>query len=168
MTLTPGIALPEIPAVGMMLALPASFDRLAWYGKGPHENYWDRAEGAKLGVYTSTVAEQLTPYLRPQECGNKTEVRWLTLTDRHGFGLRIDGEPVVEANALGYSPYELEAHDHPYKLPPSERVWLRVNCRQMGVGGDDSWGAKTHPEYTLYANRPYTYRYTKQGIAADS
>ncbi|MBO9600666.1 MAG: DUF4981 domain-containing protein [Cohnella sp.] len=168
MTLLPGNALPEIPEVGMMLALPASFDRLTWYGKGPHENYWDRAEGAKLGVYASTVAEQLTPYLRPQECGNKTEVRWLTLSDRHGIGLRIGGEPFVEANALGYSPHELEAYDHPHKLPPSDRVWLRVNYRQMGVGGDDSWGAKTHPEYTLYANRPYTYRYTLQGVAADS
>lgn len=165
-TLSPGSELPEIPEIGMMLALPATFDRLAWYGKGPHENYWDRAEGAKLGIYESTVAEQLTPYLRPQECGNKTEVRWLTLTDRQGCGLRISGAPTVEANALAYSPSELEACDHPYKLPQSKRVWLRVNDRQMGVGGDDSWGAKTHPEFTLYANRPYTYRFTIQGVSA--
>jgi len=168
LTLVPGVSLPEIPEVGMMLALPASFDQLTWYGKGPHENYWDRAEGAKLGVYKSTVADQLTPYLRPQECGNKTEVRWLTLLDRNGIGLRVGGAPVVEANALGYSPYELEAHDHPHKLPPSDRVWLRMNYRQMGVGGDDSWGARTHPEYTLYANRPYTYRYSMEGISTDS
>lgn len=163
-TLTPGAGLPEIPEVGMMLALPGAFQRLSWYGRGPHENYWDRAEGAKLGIYESTVAEQLTPYLRPQECGNKTDVRWLTLTDASGVGLRIGGAPTVEANALAYSPEELEAHDHPYKLPPSDRVYVRVNYRQMGVGGDDSWGAKTHPEFTLYANRTYAYGYTLQGI----
>lgn len=163
-TLTPGAGLPEIPEVGMMLALPGSFQRLRWYGRGPHENYWDRAEGAKLGVYESTVAEQLTPYLRPQECGNKTDVRWLTLTDASGVGLRIGGAPTVEANALAYSPEELEAHDHPHKLPPSDRVYVRVNYKQMGVGGDDSWGAKTHPDFTLYANRTYSYGYTLQGI----
>lgn len=166
MTLTPGESLPEIPAVGMMLAMPSSFDRLAWYGRGPHENHWDRAEGAKLGTYEGTVADQLTPYLRPQECGNKTDVRWMTLADAQGNGLRITGTPVVEASALPYSPFDLEAHDHPYKLPPSDRVYVRVNDRQMGVGGDDSWGAQTHPEYTLYANRTYSYRYSLQGFSS--
>ncbi|MFC5530140.1 glycoside hydrolase family 2 TIM barrel-domain containing protein [Cohnella yongneupensis] len=166
MTLSPGNSLPEIPEVGMMLALPASYGRLTWYGKGPHENYWDRADGAKLGIYEGTVAEQFTPYLRPQECGNKTEVRWLTLTDPSGIGLRIVGAPTLEANALAYSPSDLEAHDHPYKLPPSDRVYVRLNYKQMGVGGDDSWGAKTHPEYTLFANRVYTYSYSMQGISS--
>jgi beta-galactosidase len=76
----------------------------------------------------------------------------------------INGLPTLEVNALGYTPHELEQHDHGYKLPESDKVVLRINYKQMGVGGDDSWGAKTHPEFTLYSNRTYTYCFTLQGI----
>lgn len=162
--LQPGHNLPEMPEIGMIFQLDASFENLQWYGKGPHENHWDRAESARLGIYDGKVADQYVPYLRPQECGNKTDVRWAELTRADGIGLRIEGAPAVELNALPYTPAELEAHDHMYKLPPSDKVALRVNYRQMGVGGDDSWLSKTHPEFTLYANRSYAYSFTMKGI----
>ena len=164
MQLTPGDKLPEIPEVGVMFELDAAFENLTWYGRGPHENHWDRNVGAKLALHSGTVEEQFVPYLRPQECGNKTDVRWATLTNAAGRGLRIAGLPTVELNALPYSPSELEAHDHPYKLPVSDKVVVRVNYKQMGVGGDDSWGARTHPEFTLFANRTYAYAFTFKGI----
>lgn len=162
--LLPGHNLPEIPEVGMMLQLDASFENLKWYGRGPHENHWDRAESARLGIYEGKVADQYVPYLRPQECGNKTDVRWAELTRTDGLGLRIEGAQAVELNALPYTPSELEEHDHMYKLPSSDKIALRVNYRQMGVGGDDSWMSKTHPEFTLYANRSYAYSFSLQGI----
>ncbi|NOU86588.1 DUF4981 domain-containing protein [Paenibacillus sp. LMG 31460] len=164
MELVPGAHLPEIPEIGVLFQLDSSFQQLNWYGRGPHENYWDRATSAKLALHSGTVEEQFVPYLRPQECGNKTDVRWATLTDANGRGLRITGLPTVELNALPYLPSELEAHDHTYKLPASDKVVLRVNYKQMGVGGDDSWGARTHPEFTLYANRNYAYSFTFKGI----
>ena len=162
--LFPGADLPEIPEVGMLFTLDQAFDNLSWYGKGPHENYWDRASGAKVGIYSGKVKDQMTPYLRPQECGNKTEVRWARLTNDQGMGIEIKGLPLVEINALPYTPYELEETDHHHKLPTSDRIVVRVNYKQMGVGGDDTWGARTHPEFTLYANRTYSYRYSMRGI----
>jgi beta-galactosidase len=162
--LMPGDRLPEIPEVGMLLQMDKAFENLTWYGKGPHENHWDRATGAKLGIHSGKVEEQFVPYLRPQECGNKTEVRWALLTNEKGIGLKISGLPTVELNALPYTPWELEAHDHPYKLPQSDKVVVRINYKQMGVGGDDSWGAMTHPDFTLYSNRTYSYSYMLQGV----
>ncbi len=162
--LEPSENLPEIPEIGMLLMLHQEFDQLTWYGKGAHENYWDRNKGAKIAIHSGTVSEQFTPYLRPQECGNKTDVRWATLQNKQGIGLKIIGEPKVELNALPYTPSELEEHDHPYTLPKSEKVVVRINHKQMGVGGDDSWGAKTHPEFTLYANRTYAYSFKLKAI----
>ncbi|GGA17335.1 beta-galactosidase [Paenibacillus marchantiophytorum] len=164
MELTPGTQLPEIPEIGVLFQLDRSFENLSWYGRGPHENYWDRAVGAKLALHSGTVEEQMVPYLRPQECGNKTDVRSATLTNAAGRGLLITGLPTVELNALPYIPTELEAYDHTYKLPISDKVVVRVNYKQMGVGGDDSWGARTHPEFTLFANRTYAYAFTFKGI----
>ncbi|MBY0145016.1 glycoside hydrolase family 2 TIM barrel-domain containing protein [Neobacillus niacini] len=163
-TLVPGEGLPEIPEIGMIVTLDPTFENITWYGKGPHESYWDRSTGAKIGTYSGKVKDQYVPYLKPQECGNKTDVRWAAITNNEGIGLLINGLPTLEVNALPYTPHELEQHDHGYKLPESDKVALRINYKQMGVGGDDSWGAKTHPEFTLYANRTYTYCFTLQGI----
>lgn len=157
--LHPGAKLPEIPVVGLLFTMDASFGSLAWYGMGPHENYCDRLAGAKLGVYTGEVKEQLTPYLRPQESGNKIGVRWAEIRDGQGRGLRIEGAPAVELSVLPYTPEELELADHAYKLPRQTRTVVRVNLRQMGVGGDDSWGAPVHTEFTLPADRVYTHSF---------
>lgn len=157
--LIPGENLPEIPEVGLMFTMDKNYQNLSWYGKGPYENYWDRATGSLIGIYNGTVDEQFTPYLKPQECGNKTEVRWAEITDNEGRGIKISGEPIFDLNVLPYTPFELEENDHPYKLPVSNASVVRVNYRQMGVGGDDSWGAKTHPEFTLFANRIYSFSF---------
>ncbi|WP_431039573.1 glycoside hydrolase family 2 TIM barrel-domain containing protein [Streptomyces sp. P9-1] len=160
-TLHPGAAnLPYIPEVGSLLFLPRRLDRLHWYGRGPEENHWDRNTGTDVGRWSSTVAEQWTPYIRPQENGNKTDVRWAALTDRTGRGLLVTGEPLVEINASHFTPEDLSAGvRHDYQLTPRDAVVLRVNHRQMGVGGDDSWGAHTHDEFKLFADRDHAYTY---------
>ncbi|MFB9328209.1 glycoside hydrolase family 2 TIM barrel-domain containing protein [Paenibacillus aurantiacus] len=159
MQLSPGADLPEIPEIGLMTQLAPSFDRLTWYGKGPHESYWDRENSAKLARHDGRVAEQFVPYLRPQECGNHTQVRWAEITDAAGEGLRIDADLPLEFNALPYTPLELESHDHVHLLPAITKTVLRINHKQMGVGGDDSWGAKPHQTYWLEANRAYAYSF---------
>jgi len=165
-TLTPAEGLPEIPEIGMLFALDGRFGRIRWYGNGPQETYWDRRNGAKLGVYEGAVGEQLAPYLRPQESGNKTEVRWATVADDDGAGLCFYGSPTMEWSALPYTPIELESCSHPYQLSAfGGKTVVRANYRQMGVGGDDSWGAKAHPEYTLPADRTYTHAFRFRGIS---
>ncbi|OMF23970.1 glycoside hydrolase family 2 TIM barrel-domain containing protein [Paenibacillus sp. FSL H8-0259] len=160
--LQPGSSkLPEIPEFGMAFELDSSLDTISWYGRGPHENYWDRQSGAPLGRYSGSVSGQYTPYLRPQECGNKTDVRYASVTaGSDGHGLHVEGALPIEVNALPWSAAELEASDHGYKLPVSNKTVLRVNYKQMGVGGDDSWGAPTHEQFTLPANRAYSFRFT--------
>lgn len=160
-----GSELPEIPEFGMLFVLDGNLDTLSWYGRGPHENYWDRQTGAPLGRYTGKVSEQFTPYLRPQECGNKTDIRFASIMDScDGSGLHFESAIPMEINALPWKPEELEAHDHVYKLPASNKSVLRVNYKQMGVGGDDSWGAPTHEEFTLLANRSYAFRFTLSSL----
>ncbi|MFI0515139.1 glycoside hydrolase family 2 TIM barrel-domain containing protein [Streptomyces sp. WSLK1-5] len=160
-TLHPGAdSLPYIPEVGTILFLPRRLDRLHWYGRGPEENHWDRNDGTDVGLYSGTVAEQWTPYIRPQENGNKTDVRWAALTGRDGVGLLVSGEPLLEVNASHFTPEDLSnGVRHDYQLTPRDAVVLRVNHRQMGVGGDNSWGAHTHDEYKLFADRDYAYTY---------
>ncbi|MEU0409912.1 glycoside hydrolase family 2 TIM barrel-domain containing protein [Streptomyces griseorubiginosus] len=160
-TLHPGASsLPYIPEVGTMLFLPRRLDRLHYYGRGPEENHWDRNNGTDVGLWSGTVAEQWTSYIRPQENGNKTDVRWAALTGRDGVGLLVSGEPLLEVNASHFTPEDLSnGVRHDYQLTPRDAVVLRVNHRQMGVGGDNSWGAHTHDEYKLFANRDYSYTY---------
>ncbi len=160
-TLHPGAAsLPYIPEVGTLLFLPRRLDRLHYYGRGPEENQWDRNNGTDVGLYSGTVAGQWTSYLRPQENGNKTDVRWAALTGRDGAGLLVCGEPLLEVNASHLTPEDLSVGArHDYQLTPRDEVVLRLNHRQMGVGGDNSWGAHTHDEYKLFANRDYAYTY---------
>lgn len=158
--LIPGKDLPNIPEIGMRFEMDASYEKLEWYGKGPHETYWDRQRSGKIAVHEGLVQDQLQPYLKPQESGNKMDVRWLKLLNNEGKGLQITGLPTIEVNAIPYTPFELEAASHHYKLPNSNKVSVRVNGWQMGVGGDDSWGQKTHPEYRLFANQTYRYAFS--------
>ncbi|WP_329064247.1 glycoside hydrolase family 2 TIM barrel-domain containing protein [Amycolatopsis sp. NBC_01480] len=152
--------LPYLPEVGMMLFLPGQFDTIDYYGRGPEENHWDRNTGSDVSRYSSTVDKQWTGYIRPQENGNKTDVRWVALTDKRGVGLLATGEPLLEFTASHFTPEDLSSGAlHDYQLTPREDVVLRLNHRQMGVGGDDSWGAQTHDEYKLFANRDYHYTY---------
>ncbi|WP_050183440.1 glycoside hydrolase family 2 TIM barrel-domain containing protein [Domibacillus robiginosus] len=162
--LIPGSDLAEIPEISMLWTMEKSFEQLEWYGKGPHESYWDRKKGAKIGIYSDKVQNQMIPYLKPQECGNKTDVRWAAITNDQGVGLLVEGMPVVEVSALPYTPFEMEEHDHAHKMPESDKTVLRIQFKQMGVGGDDSWQARTHPEFTLWADQTYSYSFTLKAI----
>ncbi|MBO1329956.1 glycoside hydrolase family 2 TIM barrel-domain containing protein [Streptomyces sp. VRA16 Mangrove soil] len=164
--LHPGAAsLPYLPEVGTILRLPAALDRIHYYGRGPEENHWDRNDGTDVGRWSGSVAEQWTSYIRPQENGNKTDVRWAVLGDRRGRGLLVSGDPLgdhplLEINASHLTPEDLSVgRRHDYQLDFHEEVVLRVNHRQMGVGGDNSWGAQTHDAYKLLADRDYAYTY---------
>lgn len=160
------LGLGDLPEFGVMLKLPADYDQVAWYGNGPAETYADRLRGAKLGVYSGAVAEQMARYLRPQETGNKTGVRWAQVTDRWGRGLRFtapEGQPMY-FSALPYTPFELENAGHPYELPPVHHTVVRASLGQMGIAGDDSWGALTHPEFLLPTDQPLTFTFSMKGI----
>jgi len=165
MTVRPGDGLPDMPEFGLLLTTGADYQHLTWYGEGPEESYVDRRAGARLGVWSGDVAEQLTPYIRPQEAGNHTGVRWATVTDAHGTGLRFEyvDEP-MEFSALPWTPWEVENAAHPVDLPPIQKTVLRPALMRRGVGGDDSWGSMTHPEYRLPEGQELVFRFAFQGI----
>ncbi|MBN2417588.1 DUF4981 domain-containing protein [bacterium] len=153
--------LPEIPRVGMVMVLTGEFSGIQWFGRGPHESYADRYTGAAIGLYAGSVWQQYFPYVRPQETGNKTGVRWAALTSAEGVGLLIDGLPVVDLSAHQFVKEELywvpNAQRHGSDVTPQDLVTLRVDYGQMGVGGDNAWGARPHRRYTLY---PAYYEYS--------
>ena len=159
-----GNELPEMPRFGMLFRLPEKYSNFTWYGRGPWENYVDRNTASLIGLYKSTVAEQFHQYIRPQETGNKTDVRWLTLTDDKGFGLKVTGCQPVNATALNYLAEDLDAgiakrNQHPVDVVPHHETYLSVDLFQRGVGGLNSWGAQPMPEYR-YSAKPYKYSFT--------
>lgn len=153
-----GAKLPVVPRVGLMTELTPDCTNVAWYGRGPHECYWDRKTGAAVGRYRSTVRELIYDYVEPQENGHRTDVRWLEITDPSGRGLRVIGLPLVGFNAWPYRQSDLEGPTHPWRIPRRELVTLCLDAAQMGVGGDDSWGARTHPEYCIHPGRTLVHR----------
>lgn len=157
-TFTPvGDNLPDLPRFGMQMAVPGRFNKLTWLGRGPHETYWDRKTGATFGLYSGHVNEHVHRYVRPQENGNKSDVRWMALTDREGVGLVAIGTPTIDISAWCFTMRDLEKAKHIHELPQRDIITVNLDYKQMGVGGDDSWGARTHPEYTLPA-KSYHYR----------
>ncbi|MDO5061004.1 MAG: glycoside hydrolase family 2 TIM barrel-domain containing protein [Actinomycetaceae bacterium] len=164
---TPGTGLTDMPEFGMLLAAPADLQRLHWYGDGPDECYVDRRNGARLGIFTDSVQRQHTAYLRPQESGNRTGVRWVEVLDEDGSGLRFDSCASLfgmEFSAQPWSPFEVENARHDFELPQSTYTWLRPALMRRGVGGDNSWGARTHPEYCLPAGVPLRFTFAFQGV----
>ena len=160
----PGMELPNLPRLGMQMGIPREYNKMTWYGRGPHESYWDRKTGAAVGLYSGTVEEQIHPYIRPQEVGNKTDVRWVTLTNEAGAGLRVTGLPLLSVSAWPFSMSALESAEHTFELGRRGGITLNIDYKQMGVGGDNSWGARPHPEYTLPA-KPYTYAFRISPLA---
>ncbi|OAM89901.1 hypothetical protein AW736_11335 [Termitidicoccus mucosus] len=152
----------ELPRFGMQTILQVGFDQLAWFGKGPHETYWDRQD-ARVGLYGGTVAEQFFPYLKPQETGNKEGVRWIALTNKRGEGLLVIGMPLLSATALHPTTEDLTwagAKDnfYPYQLPKRETITLNIDLKQRGLGGDNSWGRLPHAEYRI-SPKPLKYSF---------
>ena len=157
----------DMPEFGMIFKLDADYDHVKWYGLGPAETYEDRKKGAKLGIYENLVKDNMAEYIVPQECGAKEEVRFAAVTDRRGRGVlfQMDGKsgPMM-FSALPYTPHELENAKHPYELPRIHYTVVRAALGQMGVGGDDSWGAQPHPEYLLDTDRKMEFAFSFRGI----
>ncbi|GHU93393.1 beta-galactosidase [Bacteroidia bacterium] len=149
--------LPELPRFGMQLQLPANYESVAYYGRGPWENYSDRNTASFVGIYKSTVAEQSFDYIRPQENGNHTDVRWFTLTNKDGVGLKITGTQSLSVKAAHNPAEDLDfgvwkKNTHPSDITPRPEIYLNVDLLQRGVGGDNSWGALPHNPYRLLEN----------------
>lgn len=153
----------DMPEFGMIFKCDADYDHVEWYGNGPQETYCDRDKGAKLGVYRNLVSDNMAKYLNPQECGNKTGVRYAKVTDRKGRGLIFTGDK-MNFSALPYTPHELENARHVYELPDIHYTVIRVSMQQMGIGGDDSWGALVHPEFLIDTSKKLEFTFTFRGI----
>jgi len=161
--------LPPMPEFGMLFKFNGDYENLEWYGLGPEETYVDKETGAKLGVYRNKVADNMAAYLVPQECGNKVGVRYAKLTDASGKGIVFTSkgplpEEKMEFSALPYTPHEIENAMHHYELPAQHYTVVRVNMKQMGIAGDNSWGARTHDEYLLPVNEPLHFSFSFRGI----
>ena len=163
MTYDPVAELGDMPEFGFTFKMDADCNRVRFYGLGPDENYVDRREGARLGIWNYRADENVTRYLLPQECGNRTGVRWADVTDFRGKGLRVIPHG-GEFSALPYTPHELENAAHDFELPPVNYTVIRASLQQMGVAGNDSWGARTLPQYLIPTDKPLTFTMTIQGI----
>lgn len=147
---------PDLPRFGMQMAMPEGFETMRWYGRGPHETYADRRD-ARIGVYAGTVDGQYFDYSEPGEVGNKVDVRWTSLTDAKGTGLLAIGLPLLSVNALHYTTEDLMSAPHGFEMTRRPDITLNLDLRQLGVGGDDSWGAQPHGEFRLPSRKRYAY-----------
>lgn len=160
--------LPELPRMGNFMVLPPALSNVKWYGRGPHENYADRKTSAFVGTYGALVNDLHTPYIRPQENGYRTDVRWVELTNTEGNGLRFTGMPLICFSAHHYycsdiDPGKRKRQWHDFQVTRRDLVNLNIDLCQTGVGGDDSWGAKPYAKYTLWPGN-YTYSYTIEPV----
>ncbi|MBP9003848.1 MAG: DUF4981 domain-containing protein [Candidatus Hydrogenedentes bacterium] len=187
MTFTPKSAAPELPRFGMQATVVRDLDRLTWLGRGPWENYWDRQTGYPVGRWSGTVDELIHPYIRPQENGNRVGIRWAALTDAAGAGMVVVGltpdgvgawpadtcpgalpaewPPHLCVSLWPYTMDDLDQSTHDCMLPRRDFHVFNIDWNQTGVGGDNSWGARPHEEYTLQC-KPYRYRFAMQPLAA--
>ena len=162
--------LPEIPRIGLNIRLDKNLQNVNWFGRGPHENYNDRKTSAFVGLYSKTVEELYFPYIRPQENGYRTDVRYVSFSNKSQKGIKFSGNPLLCFSALPYTINELDRYEfpkqrHPNELHKADYTDLHIDLAQMGVGGDDSWGARTHPQYTLPA-QDYEFEFMIKPIGA--
>lgn len=164
-------ALKEMPRLGMRMILPAEYEMMTWLGRGPQENYADRKTGSLVGLYNATVWDQFHPYVRAQETANHCDVRWVALRNAAGEGLLVTGEEPLSVSAwnfpiedIEYRPSQVERR-HGGSIVKKDMVWLNIDHKQMGVGGDNTWGAQVHPEYTI-TPQEWKYSFTLQPLRA--
>ncbi len=151
---------PPLARVGTALSISNKLNEMQWYGRGPHESYWDRKDGARIGVYAGSVEDQYVDYSRPQEHGNKSDIRWVKFTGEEKMGLLVvhEGEHFLNISASPYTLANLTEATHPYELVPADHLTLNLDYQQAGLGGDDSWNPRTHPEFQL-SEKSYAYKY---------
>jgi beta-galactosidase len=167
--------LPNIPRLGMYLTLSKSFREISWFGKGPNESYWDRKTGQKVGLYSGKIEDQFHVYSRPQETGNKSDVRWMEIVS-DSLKLKMTSNQLLSSSVWPFSITELDFHSneggksasglvpvtkkHGADIKLGEYVQWNIDLMQMGLGGDTSWGRLVHPEYTISGNEPHSYSFT--------
>ena len=159
-----GDGLASLPRIGMTTQLPIGYDRVTWLGRGPDESYADRKASAFFGKYTLHASAFFFPYVEPQETGNRTETFWVTLTDATGKGVKVTGDPKINFSVLPYLTSELETRKHPWELSPCGNWVLNIDYGQMGLAGEDSWGARPWPEYQLLPDREYSYGFVLEAL----
>ena len=156
--------IPLIPKFGMRVAIPEQYSNIKWYGRGPHENYWDRKTSAFYGVYEQELSEFITPYISPQDNANRCDVRWAKFTDDHGKGIKVKGLQPLSFRAWPYTEEDLEQAGHNYQLPDRDLININIDYKVHGVGGNNSWGKRTLPQYTIDGNKPYSYGFVLEGV----
>jgi beta-galactosidase len=159
---TPKVELPVLPRLGICLQGVPELENLRWFGNGPWENYIDRKDCTPLGVWKSTVTQQYVPYPRPQECGNKEGVRWLSLTDLKGKGLEITASTEMSMSALHYTVADLDKADFTWQLQARKAVVLSLDAFQLGLG-NSSCGPGVLKKYAPVA-KPYSLNVTLNPI----
>ena len=155
--------LSDLPDFSMIFTLSNDYNRIKFYGKGPLDNYIDRCEGARLGIFETTAQDEFEKYLRPQECGNHCGVRWIEVLDNRNRGLKIFSDTPFESSALPFNPHEIENARHNYDLPKINHTYLKASLGQCGVGGDDSWGSPILDEY-LICNEDKHFEFYFRGV----
>jgi beta-galactosidase len=157
-----------MPRFGNELVIAPGLENLAWYGRGPIETYIDR-QFERIGVYKSTVAGQWVEYSKPQENGNKTDVRWVALTNAQGIGLLAVGAQTLEVEARHFTKDDLERAGYTFQMQPHPEVYLNLDWKQMGIGGIDSWSSNALPmqPYRIPSDKAYAYRYRLTPIEGD-
>ena len=176
LTIESGQELPNLPRLGIQLTMPGEFQQLSWFGRGPHESYADRKTSAQISLYKSLVKDQIHHYVRPQENANKTDVRWIALKDDNDLGLLAVGDQVLNASAWPYKQSDIDfiagkdgeasasglvpvTSKRGAEVPIRDLVTVNIDHKQMGVGGDTSWGRLVHAQYTIPA-KSYQYGFT--------
>jgi len=152
-----GNGLASLPRIGMTVQIPFAYDQVAWLGRGPHENYADRRASAFFGKYALAAKDFFFPYIEPQESGNRMDAFWVTFTDRAGNGIKVTGDPKINFSVLPYTIEELSVRKHPWELNPCGNWIVNLDYGQMGLAGEDSWGALPWPEYQLLPGQTYSY-----------
>jgi len=161
-----GRNLPPVPRIGMKMQIAPVLDQVTWLGRGPGENYCDRKRASFYGKYSLPAADLFFPYVKPQECGNRMDVFWVKFTDKEGNGIRVDADPKINFSILPYTIMELSSRSHPWELNPCGNWAVQLDYGQMGVAGENSWGAKAWPKYQLNANRSYKFEFILSKISS--
>lgn len=158
-SLNPSSDLPNLPKVGMQCGINREFDQITWYGRGPHENYIDRRFGAEAGIYSLNIEDFIEPYVMPQENGNRTDIRWMFLSNNKNEGLLIAADSLLSMSAWPYTEENINNAKHTYELADTGYITLNIDLIQMGVGGNDSWSEVAAP-LEQYQIKPKPYRYS--------
>lgn len=157
--------LPDMPINAVSFKIPSDYNQVEWYANGPRENYIDRMNGARLTRFSTTSEDNIEPYVIPQETGNRTGVRWVNIVNEKVQGIRISSvNRPLECNISPFTAFELENAYHHYELPNIHNTVITVAGRQMGVGGDDSWGAPVHEEYRINAEKDFSFEFKIEPI----